>query len=108
MKKRKIKRNNENTTDKNNCIESLMRSATCVLQVMVGGHVIRGNPTFFDGEKWVCMDQRFKVETGRCVVLSFGIGNDFSFDDDLDKRFNCKVIPNTHTHVNEELVYKCK
>ena len=102
MKKRKIKRINENTNDKNSCIGSLMRSATCVLQVMVGGSLktSKTNPTYFDGEKWVCMDQRFKVETGCCVVLSFGIGNDFSFDDDLDKRFNCKVNPNTHTHTH--------
>ncbi|MPD05487.1 hypothetical protein E2C01_101234 [Portunus trituberculatus] len=57
---------------------------------MVGGQLVPDR-TYFSGEKWMCMDDRFRVEPGRCVVLSFGIAEDFSFDDDLDKRFQCKV-----------------
>ncbi|KAK8399367.1 hypothetical protein O3P69_003467 [Scylla paramamosain] len=62
----------------------------CEKPVMVGGQLLPDR-TYFSGEKWMCMDDRFRVEPGRCVVLSFGIGEDFSFDDDLDKRFQCNV-----------------
>lgn len=42
------------------------------------------------GRKAVCMDSVFNITPGDCHVLSFGINNDFSFDDDFD-HFGCKV-----------------
>lgn len=48
-------------------------------------------PPNIQGRKWVCMSPRFNIVPGHCVALSFGIDKDFSFDDDLDHRFNCKV-----------------
>ncbi|CAL4187728.1 unnamed protein product, partial [Meganyctiphanes norvegica] len=42
-----------------------------------------------DGDKWVCFDKGFK--SNDCVVYSFGINNEWSFDDDMDKRHHCQV-----------------
>ncbi|KAK4310176.1 hypothetical protein Pmani_018239 [Petrolisthes manimaculis] len=62
----------------------------CDKPVMVGGQLLT-HPPYMVGEKWVCMGTQYNITPGDCVVLSFGIENDFSFDDDMDKRFNCKV-----------------
>ncbi|XP_071537120.1 probable methyltransferase-like protein 24 isoform X1 [Panulirus ornatus] len=43
-----------------------------------------------DGMKYVCLDERFNIRPGNCVVLSFGVNNEWSFEDDMDK-FGCKV-----------------
>ncbi|KAK4326443.1 hypothetical protein Pmani_003045 [Petrolisthes manimaculis] len=66
----------------------------CAIPAMVGG-VIRRNS--IDGQKWVCMSKQFKVEPKKCVVMSFGISNDWSFDDEMDKKYKCKVYSFDHT-----------
>ncbi|XP_050707413.1 probable methyltransferase-like protein 24 isoform X1 [Eriocheir sinensis] len=66
------------------------RELQCHKPVMSGGYILTGT-TLLMGEKWVCMDNRFNITPGRCLALSFGIADDFSFDDDMDKRFNCTV-----------------
>nr|XP_027234006.1 uncharacterized protein LOC113825383 [Penaeus vannamei] len=38
----------------------------------------------------VCLDARFDIRAGECVVLSFGINNEWSFEDDAE-RLGCKV-----------------
>ncbi|KAK7065261.1 hypothetical protein SK128_006595, partial [Halocaridina rubra] len=43
-----------------------------------------------DGLKYICMDPVFNIKPGNCNVLSFGINNEWSFDDEMDK-FGCKV-----------------
>ncbi|XP_071536205.1 probable methyltransferase-like protein 24 [Panulirus ornatus] len=43
-----------------------------------------------DGKKFVCLDKRFNIVPGNCVVLSFGINNEWSFEDDMD-RLGCEV-----------------
>ena len=44
-----------------------------------------------DGQKYVCMDPEFTVHTAdRCLVYSFGIATDWSFDWDME-RFGCDV-----------------
>ncbi|XP_064089893.1 uncharacterized protein LOC135203880 [Macrobrachium nipponense] len=43
-----------------------------------------------DGQKAVCMDANFKISPGDCHVLSFGINNEWSFDDEFARR-GCKV-----------------
>ncbi|XP_071537121.1 uncharacterized protein [Panulirus ornatus] len=45
-----------------------------------------------DGMKYVCLDERFNIRPGNCVVLSFGVNNEWSFEDDMDK-FGCKSFP---------------
>ncbi|KAG0726179.1 Methyltransferase-like protein 24 [Chionoecetes opilio] len=42
------------------------------------------------GKKRVCLDDRFNIQPGNCVVFSFGVNNEWSFEDDFDK-FGCKV-----------------
>ncbi|KAK7085795.1 hypothetical protein SK128_017050, partial [Halocaridina rubra] len=43
-----------------------------------------------DGRKAVCLDPVLGITPGNCSVLSFGINNEWSFDDAFD-RFGCKV-----------------
>ncbi|ROT77836.1 hypothetical protein C7M84_003464 [Penaeus vannamei] len=43
-----------------------------------------------DARKSVCLDERFKISPNNCLVFSFGINNDFSFEDDMAE-FGCKV-----------------
>ncbi|XP_066973248.1 uncharacterized protein [Macrobrachium rosenbergii] len=43
-----------------------------------------------DGQKAVCTDANFKITPGDCHVLSFGINNEWSFDDEFARR-GCKV-----------------
>nr|XP_053629711.1 uncharacterized protein LOC128686706 [Cherax quadricarinatus] len=66
------------------------RQLPCDKPVMVGGE-LKSHPPYMVGEKWVCMSKTYNIVPGRCIVLSFGILQDFSFDDDMDQRFNCKV-----------------
>ena len=40
--------------------------------------------------KMVCLDDKFKIKPGNCVVFSFGVDNEWSFEDEFDK-FGCKV-----------------
>ncbi|XP_045624666.1 uncharacterized protein [Procambarus clarkii] len=66
------------------------RTLPCDKPVMVGGQT-HTHPGYFVGEKWVCMSPKFNIKFGDCLVYSFGIERDFTFDDDMDQRFNCKV-----------------
>ncbi|XP_047489773.1 uncharacterized protein LOC125039624 [Penaeus chinensis] len=43
-----------------------------------------------DGAKLMCLDERFGIQAGKCVVLSFGVNNEWSFEDDAEK-LGCKV-----------------
>ncbi|XP_047489647.1 uncharacterized protein LOC125039565 [Penaeus chinensis] len=43
-----------------------------------------------DGRKLMCLDERFGIQAGKCVVLSFGVNNEWSFEDDAEK-LGCKV-----------------
>ena len=54
-----------------------------------GGKSCGGN--YPDGQKFVCMDSILRdIEAGNCVVYSFGIKNDWSFEDIMD-RIGCAV-----------------
>ncbi|XP_042884451.1 uncharacterized protein LOC122261033 [Penaeus japonicus] len=44
----------------------------------------------FDATKSVCLDEKFKISPNNCNVFSFGINNDFSFEDDMAD-FGCNV-----------------
>ncbi|XP_048238240.1 probable methyltransferase-like protein 24 [Haliotis rufescens] len=39
----------------------------------------------------VCLDGHYKPKKDNCIVYSFGIDNDFSFDDDVASTFGCEV-----------------
>ncbi|XP_042890458.1 uncharacterized protein LOC122265296 [Penaeus japonicus] len=69
---------------------------TCDTPVMVGGTARKEKPLILN-EKWMCMDERYNFRPGNCTVYSFGIDVDWSFDDDMDKRFRCKVYSFDHT-----------
>ena len=46
---------------------------------------------FTDGSKFVCMDELLKdIENGECLIYSFGVANDWSFEDTMDE-LGCKV-----------------
>ncbi|XP_063603928.1 uncharacterized protein LOC134779675 [Penaeus indicus] len=68
----------------------------CEMPVMVGGTAKTKKPHIMN-EKWMCLDARYNIVPGKCTVYSFGIDSDWSFDDDMDKRFNCKVYSFDHT-----------
>ena len=44
-----------------------------------------------DGGYEVCLDPPLIRRDGYCVLFSFGINNDFSFDDSVGRRLKCKV-----------------
>ncbi|XP_068239962.1 uncharacterized protein [Palaemon carinicauda] len=43
-----------------------------------------------DGQKVICMDPSLNIDPGNCVALSFGINDNWYFEDDLE-RLGCKV-----------------
>ncbi|XP_022320317.2 uncharacterized protein LOC111122728 [Crassostrea virginica] len=44
-----------------------------------------------DGGWDVCHDMMQKINLKNCIVYSFGINNDFSFDDDMANTYNCNL-----------------
>lgn len=44
-----------------------------------------------DGGWDVCHDMMLKIDRNPCIVYSFGINNDFSFDDDMANTYNCNL-----------------
>ncbi|KAL7642358.1 UNVERIFIED_CONTAM: hypothetical protein RMT77_006919 [Armadillidium vulgare] len=50
-----------------------------------------GGTSSSDTSRYVCFDRKYKFQTGNCNVLSFGIGDDLLFEEDLDN-FGCRVF----------------
>nr|XP_045614703.1 probable methyltransferase-like protein 24 [Procambarus clarkii] len=46
---------------------------------------------FIDGDKWACMDPPLAPPPTRCLVYSFGIKNEWSFDDAM-AAYGCQVF----------------
>ncbi|KAL7642978.1 UNVERIFIED_CONTAM: hypothetical protein RMT77_006267 [Armadillidium vulgare] len=44
---------------------------------------IGGNKRINDGSKFVCLDEKFQIVRNDCIVLSFGISYEWSFDDGM-------------------------
>ena len=62
----------------------------CRMKVRVGGRYMSSWHAM-DGQKYVCMDDlMIDVENQECVVYSFGISDDWSFEDKMAK-LGCKV-----------------
>ena len=56
----------------------------CCCRVMkrLGGEWTMNNHHQVDGDKWVCLDHILARE--RCIIYSFGIRDDWSFEDQMD------------------------
>lgn len=53
----------------------------------------------WDGYKSVCLDERVRPQPRRCIALSFGVGNEYSFDNAIAK-YGCKVFSFDFTMLN--------
>lgn len=65
-----------------------------------------------DGGWDVCHDMMLKIDEKPCIAYSFGINNDFSFDDDMVKTYGCNVYSfdptmrkETHKHAPKVWFY---
>nr|XP_053637134.1 LOW QUALITY PROTEIN: uncharacterized protein LOC128692136 [Cherax quadricarinatus] len=76
---------------------------TCKTLVQFGGR----KPAPSDGRKFVCLDKRFNIKPGNCTVFSFGINNEWSFEDDIAK-FGCKVYAFDPTMGKEDHQHSAK
>ncbi len=65
------------------------RSA-CRVFYEFGGVVINNTDRYKDGQKSVCLDEGLQPAINNCLVYSFGIDNEWSFDDDMAK-LGCDV-----------------
>ena len=56
----------------------------CCFRVMkrLGGEWTMNNHHQVDGDKWVCLDHILARD--RCIIYSFGIRDDWSFEDQMD------------------------
>ena len=63
----------------------------CHVKARLGGKYLSGCHVM-DGQKYVCMDQLIEdINNQECIVYSFGIGGDWSFEDGIAD-FGCKVF----------------
>ena len=63
----------------------------CKVSAEFGGYVINDNSTAYkDGHKVVCLDEGVRPALNDCLVYSFGIEDEWSFDDDMAK-LGCEV-----------------
>ncbi|XP_071522104.1 probable methyltransferase-like protein 24 isoform X2 [Panulirus ornatus] len=60
--------------------------APCMTMRQFGGRA----PAAHDGLKLACLDCQYNIQPGSCIVLSFGVNNDWGFEDDFAE-YNCKV-----------------
>jgi hypothetical protein len=62
----------------------------CTVGKQIGGEWL-GNCGHFDGQKFVCLDKLYEdVRRNECLVYSFGIANDWSFEEVM-AGMGCKV-----------------
>ena len=62
---------------------------------------IGGNPDFIrkkddklwriDGAWFVCLDDHLNLQINNCNVLSFGINNDYTFDQEISIKYGCNI-----------------
>ncbi|XP_018007209.2 uncharacterized protein LOC108665009 [Hyalella azteca] len=73
-----------------NFFEYIEGAAGCTNLKIFGGQLYR-NTNMIDGNKAVCLDENIAPTPGACTVLSFGINNEWSFDDAMEE-YGCKVF----------------
>ena len=65
--------------------------SSCQIVEGFGGRMLRPPTSMIDGQKAVCLDPAARPQTnGNCLVYSFGINNDWSFDE-LMEIYGCQV-----------------
>jgi hypothetical protein len=65
-------------------------STSCRLSHDFGGELMK-NPTGIAGQKAICIDSKVAPQSGDCLVYSFGIGGEWSFDEHME-RYGCQVF----------------
>lgn len=65
-------------------------NTSCQLSHHFGG-IMMSNPSGLDGQKAVCIDAKIAPQPGKCLVYSFGINNEWSFEENMS-RYGCKVF----------------
>ena len=68
----------------------------CKNRVRIGGfkdYIKNTNDVLWriDGAWFICLDKNFELVKKRCNVLSFGINTDYSFDMEMQNKYNCRV-----------------
>ncbi len=63
--------------------------SSCRLAHDFGG-VMKINPSGLDGQKTICIDPNIAPRGYQCLVYSFGINNEWSFDENME-RYGCEV-----------------
>ncbi|XP_057368650.1 uncharacterized protein LOC130689727 [Daphnia carinata] len=64
--------------------------SSCQLAHDFGGHMM-SNPSGIDGQKCMCLDPQIAPLAGQCLVYSFGINNEWSFDEQMES-YGCLVF----------------
>ena len=64
--------------------------SSCNLVHNFGGWILE-NPSGLDGQKAVCIDPSVAPQPKNCIVYSFGINNEWSFDEDMEI-YGCEVF----------------
>jgi hypothetical protein len=64
--------------------------SSCGLAHDFGGKIL-GNPPGKDGQKVVCIDPQVAPQARNCLVYSFGINNEWSFDEEMEE-YGCQVF----------------
>lgn len=70
---------------------------TCEQQVRIGGSVehVKNSPHLLyriDGAWFICLDGHLAPRNGTCNVISFGINDDFTFDEIMNSKYDCRVF----------------
>ena len=64
--------------------------SSCLLVHDFGGKM-KKNPSGLDGQKSVCLDPTVAPRPPRCLIYSFGINNEWSFDEVMEQ-YGCKIF----------------
>ena len=65
-------------------------STSCIVSYDFGGVVVHKGAVGVDGQKSVCMDPGAGPKTSECLVYSFGVSTDWSFEDTFG-RYGCEL-----------------
>ena len=63
---------------------------SCGLTHDFGGKMMK-RPSGYDGQKAVCLDKNVAPLPGKCIIYSFGINYEWSFDEAMEQ-YGCKVF----------------
>jgi len=68
----------------------------CKIIKRIGGypqHVAAAKDSFYriDGAWYICLDEKVAPVKDACIVLSFGINEDYYFDQEMNSKYGCLV-----------------